>query len=187
MRAPSAVRAHAHHDVVAEAENWRARNGLDAALARRGGLRRPCIDDVPLALGDHLEHGVVGFLRRRIGEVGLDVRIGGALLLRRVQAGIGDRIGVARPQSRDRFEARRVDRVGGDVIDGRQAVRLDAEIERIGNQRDADEQRRDRLANPADPFPPDGDPGGEGEQDRDQGEHQRAGQRRQRRHDVERG
>ena len=97
---------------------------------------------MPFALGDDFERGVVGFLRRGVGEIGLDVGIGGALLLGGVEAGIGDRIGVARAQPRDRLEPRRVDRIGGDVIDRRQPVGLDAEIKRIGNQREPDQEAR---------------------------------------------
>ena len=111
------------------------------------GLRRARIDDAPFALGDDRDRGVVGLLRRRVGDdQRLDVGIGRALLLGGVEAGIGDRVGVARAQPRDRLEARRIDRIGGDVVDRRQPVGLDAEIGRIGDQRDADEQRGQRLA-----------------------------------------
>ena len=74
-------RAHAHDDIVAETEDRRARDRLDQTVARRRALRRPRIDHMPPALGDDLEHGVVSFLRRRGGEIGLDVGIGDALLL----------------------------------------------------------------------------------------------------------
>ena len=112
-------RAHTHHHVIAEAEQRRSRNRLDQTVSRRHGLRRPRIHDMPLALADDLEHGVVSFLRRRSGQIGLDVGIGDALLLGGIEASIGDRIGVTRPQPRDCLKSRRVDRVGGDVVDRR--------------------------------------------------------------------
>ena len=91
--------------------------------SRRAGLRGARIDDAPLALVDHRERGIVGGLRRGIGRQRPDVGIGLALLLGGVEAGIGDRVGVARPQPRQRVVARRIDRIGGDVVDPRQPVR----------------------------------------------------------------
>ena len=118
--------------------------------------------------------------------VGLDVGISGVLLLGCVKTRIDHRIGIARPQPRDHFELRRIDRVGGDVGNRRQAGTLDAEIERIGDQREPDEDRRGRMAAAACALAPDDDDGAEGEQNGDAGQHQSAGERRQRRHDVER-
>ena len=104
---PRAVRrrTHAHHHVLAKAEDWGARNRLDWRLTRGGERpRRTRIDDMPFPLGDDFHHRIVSFLRRRVGQLGFDVRISGVLLLGGVEAGIGDRVGVARPQPRDRFE-----------------------------------------------------------------------------------
>ena len=76
MRAPSPSAADAHHHVVAEAHDRRARHRLDAAVASPG-LRRARVDDPPLALGDHREGRVVGGLRRCAVTVErADVRIG---------------------------------------------------------------------------------------------------------------
>ena len=159
---------------------------VQGALARRSRLRRTRIDDAPLALGNDLKRGIVGVLRRGFGYVRLNVGIRFALLLGGIEARIIDWIGVPRPQPRNRLESGRVDWIRCDVVDCRQAIRLDAEIERISNQRDADNQPSDRLANAADSFPPNRYAGGKREQDRDDGKHQGARQRRQSWHDIER-
>ena len=122
-------RAHPHHDIIAEAEDRRARHRLDDAVTHRsvrqrpriGGARQsrlwqPRIDDPPAPPGDDLHRGVVGLLRRRHGVVGRDVGIGRILLFRGIETGISDRIGIARPQPRDGVELRRVDRIGSDVV-----------------------------------------------------------------------
>ena len=44
MRVPSLVGAHAHHHVVAEAEDRRARDRLDDAVARRRPRRSARVD-----------------------------------------------------------------------------------------------------------------------------------------------
>ena len=158
---------------------------LDMAIARAGPLRRAGIDDRPFALGDDLEHGLIGLDRRRIGQVRLNVRIARALLFRGVEAGIGDRVRVPRTKPRDHLEPRRVDRISRDVVDRRQPVGLHAEIERISDERDPDEQRGDGLAHPADALPPDDDASAEGQQDRDHGERQSAREGGKSRHDIE--
>ncbi|MBV8577106.1 MAG: hypothetical protein JOZ58_18960, partial [Acetobacteraceae bacterium] len=74
-----------------------------------------------------------GALGRDLQFDRLDVRIGRALLLGGIKPGIDGRVGaVAAAQARQRIEARRIDRIGGDVVDRRQLAVLQAEIGRIG-------------------------------------------------------
>ncbi len=133
-----------------------------------------------------LHRRVVGFLSRGIGQVRLDIRISGVLLLCRIEAFIGDRVGVARAQTCNGVETRRIDWIGRDVVDSRQPPSLDAEISRISNQREADEQRGNRLLGAGDTLKPDDDECAQRKQYRDRRQHQGAGKGRQRRHDFER-
>ena len=70
MREPSVLGAHAHHHVVAEAHDERARHRLDDAVAaRRRGRAR--IDDEPFAFVDHRQRGAKGDGgRRRVSSSG---------------------------------------------------------------------------------------------------------------------
>ena len=76
------IGANAHHHVVAKAEDRRARDRLDAAVAA-AGLRRARIDDAPFALGDDLQRRI----RRRSAasrdDQRLDRRIGRPSAIRR--------------------------------------------------------------------------------------------------------
>ena len=123
-RAPPSNAPHPHDDVVAEAHDRRSRHRLDAALrpALIGGAR---LDDAPPASVDDSKRRIVGAARVDIGVERLDVGIGLELQLGGGEAGIDDRIGVARPRLGERVVAWRVDRIGGDVVDPRQVARLD--------------------------------------------------------------
>ena len=154
---------------------------------RRQALRRRTrVDDAPPAPGDDLHGGVEGLLRRRRCLLRLDVRIGRVLQLRRIEALIGDRIGVARPQPRDRVELRRIDRIGGDVVDRRQLIGAHAEIGRIGDEGEPDEYRRERLAKSAEAVLPDHDAGPKGQQNGNDRQRQGARKGGNRGNDVER-
>ena len=120
-----------------------------------------------------------------VGDIRLDVGIGRVLQFGGVEAGIADVVGVARPQPRDRLEPWRIDRIGGDVVDRRQLVGLDPEIGRIGDKREPDQQRGHRVSEAFDAILPDHRAGAEGEQDGDDGERERAGERRERGHDLQ--
>ena len=89
------------------------------------------------------------------------------LLLGGVEAGIGDRVGVPRPQSCNCLELWRIDRVSGHVVDRRQSVGRDTEVERISNEREPDEKCSDRLAHSPDALSPDDRAGAKREQNCD--------------------
>src|SRR6516165_1231776 len=192
-------RSDTHDDIIAEAEDRRARHRFDYAVAHHACLRGtgvdhpwqrtlrwPRINDAPLASGYHFHGSGKGVLRTYRCLVRLDIRIGRVLLLGRVKTRVGDRIGVARPQTRDGIELRRINRIGGDIIDRRQPRRLDAEIEWIGNQSGADKQCRYGLAAAASAVLPDHNACGESKQDRDASQHQCPSERGKRRNNVQR-
>ena len=144
------IRPDADDHVVAKAHDRRARDRFDPSFAA-AGLRGARLDHAPLAFRHHGERRVVGFLRADRDDQGLDVRIGAALLGRNLGARIGQRIGAARPQARNRLEARRIGHVGRDVVDRRQPIEPVGEESLIGEHREPDRERGDREAKPAEP------------------------------------
>jgi len=164
---------HADHDVISKSHDRGARDGFDASLAP-SGLRRACVDDAPPALVDHRERGIVGRLHGRIGPERTDVRIGGALLFGGIEARIGNGVGVAYAQPRQRLVPWRISRIRSDVVDPGQPIRLESEIGRVGEERERDRHRRQRGAYPRQPLHPDHDEGGEGEHEGHDGNGERA-------------
>ena len=135
---------------------------------------------------DQLQRDLIGPLHRDLEFHRLDIGIGLALLLGGIQPGIDGGVGaVAGAQPRQRVEARRIDRIGGDVVDRRQLAILQAEIGRIGEHDRVDQQRQQDAAHAARTVLPDRDKGGEADQDGKAGAGQRAEERRQRRFHFE--
>ena len=176
-----AVGRDADRHVLAKSHDRRPRHRLDAADAARR-LRRAFVDDQPFALGDQLQRDLIGALHRDLEFHRLDIGIGQPLLFGRIQPGIDRGVGaVAGAQPRQRLEARRIDRIGGDVVDRRQLAVLQAEIGRIGEHDRVDQQRQQDAAHAARAVLPDRGKGGEADQDGKAGAGQRAEERRQRR------
>ena len=117
---------------------------------------------------------------------GFDIGIGRALLLGRIEAGIGGRVGAfAGAQPRQRLEFRRVDRVGGDVVDPRQLAVLIGQIGRVAEDRGVDQEREQDPAHTAGAVLPDRGEGGQPEQDRQAGQAKRTEEGRQSRFDLQ--
>ena len=64
-----ARRPHAHHDVVAEAHDRRARHRLDRPSRRPAPCGGRASTTSPFALGDDRQRGVIGDLRRHAGQI----------------------------------------------------------------------------------------------------------------------
>ncbi len=110
---------------------------------RRGGCGGRSSMTSHLRLSTRCERDLIGALRRHLELHRLDIGIGDALLLGRIEPGIHGGIGaVAGAQPRQRLEARRIDRVGGDVVDRRQLAVLQAEIGGVGEDDGVDQQRQ---------------------------------------------
>ena len=152
--------------------------------------RRPSrlavVDHVPFALVDDLQNHLVGARRRQLELHGLDIRIGDALLLGGIQARIHGRVGAfAGAQPRQGLEARRVDRIGGDVVDLRQLAVLQGEIGGIGQHCGVDEKREQDAAHAARAVLPDRSERAEPDQDRKSGHRKPADEGHHRRLDFE--
>src|SRR6202012_2399021 len=88
-------------------------------------------------------------------------------------------------QACQRIEARRIDRVGGDIVDVWQPVILIGEIGRVGEHQGGDQESDQGAAHAARAVLPDRGKGSEAEQDRKPRTAKRAEERRQRRLHLE--
>ena len=120
------------------------------------------------------ERGPVGGLRGRIRAQRPDIGIGDALLLGGIEARIGHGIGIAGTRARKGFIARRIDRIGGDVVDPGQAIGFQPEICRISEEQERDRHRRQGGAHSGQPLHPDHGKGGHCDEERNHRDRERA-------------
>ena len=139
-------------------------DGFEPARAHAPAGRRG-LDHLPAALGGGLLHEGEALLRREVQHHRLHLRIGRLLGLRgpaeAPRAARARRAGRAPVASARR---RRVGDVGADVVQARQAERLNGQESRIRGQQDRQHQARDGLAEPRPPLVPD-------RHERDEGQH----------------